>query len=1202
MAAKIWLIFRKIIILKLSVMLKDPQIKTISLKDLNEEDISSLYGLFEENNHPERADGAFLIDRINYRELARQSRGHNSNTGRVFFASLKKKVVGFLLVIDDVDLRTELFPLNLFATHLPHDFPFLEDLVHLKSFAFVVQIGVSPEAWGLGIGHELINSGIQFYKNKKTVLLATTIYERQFHIHSILRKHPTLFLFLDQQVSPRDPNQMRFRVVSILKQASLYRRINPETLSKTFNTMIPIQLNLACISVNLLLEKVGAKILWTSFFQTNELLTDHFQMDKNYNGYYNPLLGADEKEFPGLVAVLKKINHYLIEKDAPNADVPSLTPIMKNSGFQFFFTNAPLAEKDFLSFAKPWVFHIEKDIYSLCSSLMQRLLKTQTTGFKMNGDQQKMLWDDLGAYLKERKEGGNDLTDKSATKKWNEWVDLLFLSKEDECLLVDNIEGTLSRDSLKKGKVRKILSRNFFDTTKRKQWVEWVNLHREMYLSDLSVLDNPENYYWCHGVVPITFSGGLSGVMFSFVCTKKKGEEMLEPQIIDHLSYTISSALSKNMFNIIIKLQHRAIENTSHRYAVAALSARNVSHNIGSQVLSYLGQENALEIVMARKGKFPEERGAYQLATFFTYLKTRMSLLADMSTTEPVATIASYLNAEIIEPFKKQQLIQEFITHPDYQKIDIDFKYESDETVDDILVQIPNAELGYSAFYMILVNFIRNSIKHNPKNESQVLRISVRARDHMRGYIITFHDNIPLSLNNQGKLAEEINQYYIKSRFLNKDYTIRDYGWGIAEIISAATYLRKKMPSFQSGLMAQLSVPLLKAVEIPSEEKDQTFLGFEIYLKKPREMLIIDSSSEPLVGQNFKDCRNRGIKIMSIRELEKKNKDIHSHYIGLSLDDSFAKSTLMEKKKFPLRWVFLNQGNDIAAIRNLARHDLNGLLVTVWQKWTQQFKCEKGLAGKTTHVFKYTSIMDKPKLLECLSKYAPGEVLLFDSHGESIKDKIVKDPGAFFFYESYHSYTPTGIVLNNQDALPPEDPRWLKMEEELLEAALTDVVVLDERIQQECSNRKKPPFDHLPGDSFFEYLKWMRIHVPNPKEEGSPDLLCSEPEYQMELRVISWLDKLIYSRKIDFIVMHIGFLERMIGSTRMEVILAWIEKNIRSKDSRPEIIFTSGRGKPNNLPLEISFQPYNNISPNITGFPAKYHLCHMLFSSRTRNR
>ena len=129
----------------------------------------------------------------------------------------------------------------------------------------------------------------------------------------------------------------------------------------------------------------------------------------------------------------------------------------------------------------------------------------------------------------------------------------------------------------------------------------------------------------------------------------------------------------------------------------------------------------------------------------------------------------------------------------------------------------------------------------------------------------------------------------------------------------------------------------------------------------------------------------------------------------------------------------------------------------------------------------------------------------------------------------------------------------------------------------------------------FNALKKAGIFIPEinelclfKKQFGENDL---ETLHQ-------WLDRILEHQNIDFLVLHIGLVEKMIGKTKVDEINNFIDRYIRYKHPQVEIIFITGRGKPHKLPRGSLYVTYSTLAKYVAEEPSKYHLTRVLYSAR----
>jgi len=221
--------------------------------------------------------------------------------------------------------------------------------------------------------------------------------------------------------------------------------------------------------------------------------------------------------------------------------------------------------------------------------------------------------------------------------------------------------------------------------------------------------------------------------------------------------------------------------------------------------------------------------------------------------------------------------------------------------------------------------------------------------------------------------------------------------------------------------------------------------------------------------------------------------------------------------------------------------------------------------------------------------------LLYDLHGEFINSPKYH-PGDFAYYEACGSQTPTGYIMRNFTGLSEYEKSRLEIE--LVEAALTKVLVLDERIQREVLQGVSSV--RVNNSSFLEQLRWMNICIPDSDPKTDNVNLNKENFGEEDKHIIcNWLSKVLTDERFDFVVIHLGLIERLV-TTDSAKIDKFIDEHILVHDDRPRVIITSGRGVSANLPERFSFLHYSNIAKYIIEEKSKFHLVKTLFSARSR--
>jgi hypothetical protein len=1204
--------------------MNDPQFDITSTRicDLTPEQLNSMDAIFNKWFYDENKTGVengYIHDPIDYRKLVedlkteKKLHGHPINVGRVFFASYGGEIVAFLLSFDSLELEeSSQYPISLIERFLKHEFQFIQDLSYIGHFVFLSQIGKKVDVPGLGSylikAYEKFCKEPSYYFPKKVgekklavpVLAAGVAHEGQFRMLRWFRGEAFGVLFVDFYLKHNCQNkkdEIYFRLVKILDNERFYERIKMESIEEAFKTIIPIQLSLSTRSYNALIKSQGATILWSSFFQyESPQIEKNLHLDTHYNGFYQTLLLAPNQEAHfKAIETLRSILTYLRKKDNRDTDeeVVSLSPKLKKDSFEFFLLEDDPERVSFDDFARPVAFQIQN--LNVVELLKRKELRIGE-GF-----------DKLELWQKYINKASNIKGYEMIQFSEEEWQYLERIRREkllsdrefEELAEIEerinhNIATTTEQERAFREEVKE---RRTLSQELAQKWEDWIALHQQAYETDKLVMHPKQK--WCHVIVPFSFIEGVYGVTLTIAYEPREADK----KWLNHLVLNAVNSISRNMFNIIVRLQKAKNKRTLMKYAIATISTRNLAHHFGSHVLSKLSEgRNLKKFVTVLKDNDFDVSG---ISKFLIYLRSRMDFLADLSTSEPVTSVSKYLLANIILPFQEEAVINRFISGSQVDQIIIEYsnKLEGADIMDDVIIQLPTGNLGAHALYLIFENIIRNTIKHTHDEipaEGLKLHIDVvgtqKSGETPRGYLVRIYDNIPQKKEDlKKKVIEKINQRYILSHTIESNRKLRSAGWGISEMKMAASYLRKKVPSEHID-DSKVKPPLLKAVMEPVPGMPEYgYLAYEIYLKVPRKMVIIDSQGFLNKVRNRSDWYKQGVKVLSSNELKGKAQwQIHSHDLVVLLED-INRHELETEKTFPLRWVKMLEPQKKQQLKDWLEQDVDLAFNQLWEIWLETYLHNKELEQRTF----YTALRSdrEPETDETkqnnqlLKSKDPKDVMLFDLHADAWKKGLVR-PDECWFYEFCGSKSPTGILIEELEFLKKFEKERLFLE--FSEAACTEVLVLDERIQLDaCSYELPGPHGDVRA---IDALKWMRISIP---ELEYIDLYKSRFSKDDRQRIVNWLKDQLCTKKIDFCIIHMGLIEKLSGSTPEE-IQQFVDDCIKKHNDRAEIVVTSGRGKPHQLPKKSLFLNYSNLAKYILEERSKYHLCKILFSARTR--
>lgn len=716
---------------------------------------------------------------------------------------------------------------------------------------------------------------------------------------------------------------------------------------------------------------------------------------------------------------------------------------------------------------------------------------------------------------------------------------------------------------------------------------------------------------------------------------------------------TINVAFYHNLFTPIVEsyikeallpwYQNELI-NHSARAAISQVMARNMSHNIGSHVLSKFKSGEDTTDIDSKNNQYKGIDALYTdkcdikddnklIAYFNEYLKNRMDFLADIATSDPVMESPMYLVRDIIRGFDKNRILLNRISG-----VSSDIKFEIKirrlfdekwETIDsfanshDPLLSIPNEVLGVQAFYILLENIIRNIYKHGNPNEKIVITIDVKDYEKDNSfYELSIYDNL-------GKEEEMVNEL-VKSRnkaldesILDKDknYSLRLQNLGTIEMDVCAAYLRRlpiisiedeiyDLPIEIYDLSLHAESEKVFITEIPrliyAYRKDlknnEYTLGYKFHIAKPKEILVVEAKkgdiSKKIKDESCKSSENeliqKGILVLAAEEF-KESTEIYNHQILYSNLDEYKLNEIIEGKRgeLPKRVVFSKKINTDSPEK---------FIESVWEQYAvKSFLKEKHFLVWSN----YNCIIDGTNKEMSILREGPElkkeicKSVFIDNHNESwLKQKEVQG-----YYDMSCSHSKINKVTDN--IFDDEDK---KINAEYLEVINTKIVILDERIQQNIVNENRLYSAYGNTTPLKDYFEKQNLFIP---EKDKCDLnqpsfgTLTEGDFKngdqltVSDNIRSYIqNKLDKDNKVDFFVVHLGILEKMIDKNidKKESIESLIE-NLFSKE-RNKLIITSGRGKPQNIPDDISYVPLALIQNAVETLFDKYLLTKILYNSR----
>ena len=666
------------------------------------------------------------------------------------------------------------------------------------------------------------------------------------------------------------------------------------------------------------------------------------------------------------------------------------------------------------------------------------------------------------------------------------------------------------------------------------------------------------------------------------------------------LSLPNTKSMLENIYALIKGQWDKAmrVKLSAKKTAITSIMTRNISHNIGSHVLEKIVREKEVDNEEIKK--------------LLSFLQTRMEFIADISTSQPLISRSMHLIKEILGgffPIKNSKLRTNNNQYPAYLlkyitgSSDVSFDMKAgryninfDYPDEDVAVDIPNELLGSHALYIILENLIRNAVKHSviPKVGSRLLLNFKIIVEEDNSYPDYYRLRIIDNLGEANKIQRASHNFTVLEDNKEKKAGFTDYinnklnapilhqnelrvgNWGMLELKICAAYLRKvplhKIDDYNDENKDTSNPPIIRAAFFDDDNKESTDaynLGYEIYLLKPKLAVFLNFPVESNVvqvkkaGVEIRTTDKDSLKSILLKGTEHQFLVLPSKYKGHSIKSN-QKVLFFDQKDVDELILFLQEDKPPELFLN--------------RKYSKHLKIQDAVISND------------------IKSTSQDRLVVLDHHGDLLKSHANQlNPADFRYYEIFSSQSPSYFFfrqLKNQSAQNDSI-----LFHEMIQAANLKIAILDERIQ-ESSMLDDPELLKLKDEhpvidtKLIRTLSWMNIFVPSINEFN----LSANDYNTIRDKLEAWINQQVNS--IDYLVLHMGVLEKYIGSTDQEKISKW--KEDFEAAHKAKIIFISGRGLPSNLPKYSLYLPFTLFNQYLINNRSKIYLTKLIHSLRPR--
>jgi hypothetical protein len=678
------------------------------------------------------------------------------------------------------------------------------------------------------------------------------------------------------------------------------------------------------------------------------------------------------------------------------------------------------------------------------------------------------------------------------------------------------------------------------------------------------------------------------------------------------------------------------VRASATRAAVAAIMARNMSHNIGSHVLGRLSHEDELVEKDLPKEDYATRAVAASAAMLNQYLRTRMDFVADIATgEEPPMPMSLRLLDDIMKPVAGIAQLWSNIGRSnglgqDTIRFRVGVRGPSDEfpgivpllhtngygfeqkdfggwlrRLSSVALAVPAGTMGVQAFYAILEGFVRNTVKNSATRKDTLVVTLVFDFTYANPSLMRvemYNDWGECAIN--PKLPGILNDK-IRESVLKPDGGVQKTNRGFKEMKASAAYLRGLAPTCVDD--ETLSPQLLEAHDFAGN------LGLVFHAQRPRTLLVLDSELRALDRTRRDALLAGGVGIVTT------SSDAESTSAGFEVqvtaEDPVGTLAQGLNDRQPLRQLAFT-GSGVTASLGKWRCDLAlSDIETCKQEFRQALrdgKCEESAFQAWRLWTRAIAGEPMPELVvkplesqtwdgrigdESGEPSRPGDrQIVYARHGYSLANEEREvTPDKVIFYEPCNK----GDILATLLESPPVDKTARQILNcQLYEAALVRVLVVDERVQAAArSARATYSQDRIRtsnGEGSLEY--WLAQAGVCMPPDSLEKLEGGQPGLE---KLTTWLDTRSEptggGRAPTILVVHEGILEH-VGLRARESATAWFTR-IKSKCGISEVVVTSGRGLPQEVPDGVRFLALSQLLRHTIEARSKLNLVHALASA-----
>lgn len=691
-------------------------------------------------------------------------------------------------------------------------------------------------------------------------------------------------------------------------------------------------------------------------------------------------------------------------------------------------------------------------------------------------------------------------------------------------------------------------------------------------------------------------------------------QEPFKNKIIEKFKIHINNIFSLSIHNFRNAFLFNKLKKESTLAAISQCFARCQSHNTANHVLSSIKHVNDftkmlkqiemydstkknthfqfISIHNAKKNKNPpikETNYIYNLfekmAIFNDYLKFRMDFLAEISTTKFKLENQLYFKSQLMENFTKNTILLNKISGVENSQ-KFKFEYTGILKATDVLVSIPNDLQGAHALYIIIENIIRNTFKHGVSNSKNIIfYLNIKKDKNPLFYTLNIYDNQPQE--NIQTLVKKRNESFLADILENN--TLRPFNLGSVELLICANYLQNiSFLNNTNNAIRAYSQPL---------SKNKNSLGYTLFLKKQTEILIVNcDENDANFNTYFKN--NNLIETTNFTkfkdQLNTENTGINYKIIYFYKTNDNQKIVQFIKKNIH----YLTNRVLINPVFNFEKNE--DIIEWIWKQYFIQF-----IKPKIKSIYNYIKIIFK-------NSYTIIDIQ--QEHIQIINENIIDKKAFTIFINDHNQFIQNKRNYNYIDFYKDEtilkiiknklisNTDFLVEKIKYIEVILSKIMVIDERIQRNLLHLNYTT--NFNGKevktNIIKYFKNQHVHIIS-KKEINLQTSNFNLKYKNDKTITEKIGAIISTNinNLDYIIIHLGILEKMFGKHIFKEILILFNNNFH------KLYIITGRGiilpkliKNKMSDKQIKFIPLSPIQNAIETVNDKVLLYNLLINTR----